>query len=84
MEKTKQQSLPYHTMTWLSYELETNKHFVASLRCMLCKHYEKHLQSYKNFLLALITGLTNKRLSNVINHVMSEMHKAEIVQFQKK
>ena len=71
-------------MMWLSCELEMNHDFVASFRCMLCKHYENHLQSYKNFSPRWITGSTNKRLRNVIDHAMSEVHKVAMVRFYDK
>ena len=49
---------------------------LASLHCALCKKYEGHLQSFKSFNAAWITGSTNQKVSNVLDHAGSEVHKA--------
>ena len=48
---------------------------------MLCKRFKKHLQCHKNCSLAWITGSANKRLSNVLDHAMSEVHKVAMVRY---
>ena len=52
-------------------------HFV-SLNCALCKKYEFHLQSLKNFNAAWITGSTNQKVSSILDNDGSGVHKAAL------
>ena len=45
---------------------------VASLHCTICRKYEDHLQSLKSFNAAWITGSTNQKVSNVLDHTETE------------
>jgi len=42
----------------------------------MSKRFEQHIQSGRNFSAAWITGSSNKKLSNVIDHSKSDAHKA--------
>ena len=52
---------------------------VASLHCALCKNYEGYLQSLKNFNAAWITGSNNQKVSNILDHAGSGVHKSALV-----
>ena len=65
----------HQTRSWLRCDLERDKRYVASLYCAVCKKYEHSLQSLKSFSRAWITGSTNHKVSNVLDHANSEVHK---------
>ena len=50
--------------------------FVAILYYSMCKRFEQHIQSGRNYFAVWITGSSNKKLSNVIGHAKSDAHKA--------
>ena len=52
---------------------------VASLHCALCKKYEGYLQSLKNFNAAWITGSNKQKVSNILDHAGSGVHKSALV-----
>ena len=66
----------HQTLSWLRCEMDRDNIHVASLHCALCNKYEGHLQSLKSFNAAWITGSTNQKVSNVVDHAGSEVHKA--------
>ena len=47
-----------------------------SLSCTVCKKYESKIWSLKNFTNAWITGSTNLKSTNVLDHANSAVHKA--------
>ena len=63
------------TRSWLRCELQQDKRHVASIRCEVCKKYKTNLESMKNFSRAWVTGSTNLKVSNVLEHAASEVHK---------
>ena len=65
----------HQTLSWLRCDLERDKRHVAALYCAVCKKYEDSLQSLKSFSRAWITGSTNHKVSNVLDHAASEVHK---------
>ena len=65
----------HQTLSLLRCDLQQDKRLVASLYCAVCKTYEDSLQSLKSFLRAWITGFTNQKVSNVLDHANSEVHK---------
>ena len=65
----------HQTLSWLRCDLERDKRHVATLYCAVCKKYEDRLQSLKSFSRAWITGSTNHKVSNVLDHAASEVHK---------
>ena len=64
----------HQTLSWLRCEMDRDNVHLASLHCALCKKYEGHLQSFKSFNAAWITGSTNQKVSNVLEHAGSEVH----------
>ena len=64
------------TLPWLRCEMERDTVHFASLNCALCKKYEGHLQSLKNFNAAWIIESTNHKVSNILDNDGSGMHKA--------
>ena len=56
--------------------MERDTVHVTSLHCALCKKYEGHLQSLKNFNAAWIT---NQKVSNILDHAGSGVHKSALV-----
>ena len=64
----------HQTLSWLRCNLERDKRHVASLHCAVCKKYEDSLLSLKSFSRAWISGTTNQKVSNVIDHATSEVH----------
>ena len=65
----------HQTLSWLRCDLERDKRHVAALYCAVCKKYEDSLQSLKSFSRAWVTGSTNHKVSNVLDHAASEVHK---------
>ena len=48
---------------------------MASLYCAVCSKYEDSLQSLKSILTVWITGSLNQKVSNVLDHASSKVHK---------
>lgn len=70
------------TLTWLRCNLESDKVHVANLCCSVCKKYEKSICSLKNFSSSWITGSTNLKLSNMLDHANSDVHKAAMTKLR--
>ena len=66
----------HRTLTWLRCELDRDRVHVASLFCAACRKYERYVCSLKNFSSSWIEGSTNLKLSNMLDHARSEVHKA--------
>ena len=64
------------TRSWLRCDLQQDQRHVASLHCEVCTKYRSHLESMKNFSKTWVTGSTNLKVSNVLEHATSEVHKA--------
>ena len=64
----------HQTLSWLCCDLERDDRYVASLYCAVCREYQDRLLSLKSFSRAWITGSTNQKVSNVIDHATSEVH----------
>ena len=54
----------------------------GTLSCEACKKYERSVQSLKNFSRVWITGSSNQKVSNVIDHATSEVHKASMARMR--
>lgn len=65
----------HSTVSWLRCELDRDKAHVVSLSCAVCTKYESYVSSLKNFSKAWISGSTNLKVSNLIDHATSEVHK---------
>ena len=48
---------------------------MAPLYCAVCKKYEDSLQSLNSFSRAWIIGSMNHKVSNVLNHAASQVHR---------
>ena len=66
----------HQTLTWLRCNLESDKVHVSTLFCAICKKYEQKICSMKNFSKSWITGSVNLKLSNMLDHAKSDVHKA--------
>ena len=55
---------------------------MALLYCSACRQFEDRIQGMKNFSMAWVTGSTNQKSSNVVDHVNNEQHKAAMVRAQ--
>ena len=53
-----------------------------SLYCAICRKYEANIRSLKNFRRDWITGSTNQRISNLIDHATNDVHKAAMVKLK--
>ena len=72
----------HQTLSWLRCELERDRRHVVSLYCTVCKRYESSMESLKNFSRAWITGSTNQKVSNVLDHATSEVHKVAMARMR--
>ena len=70
----------YSTLSWFCCELDREKVHMVSLSCAACKKYEPYIVSLKNFSKAWISGSTNLKVSNLLDHATSEVHKVAMTQ----
>ena len=68
-------------LSWLRCELERDKRYVRgfSLLRAVCKKYKSNL---KNFWRAWTSGSTNQKVSTVLDHATSAVHKAEMARLR--
>ena len=55
---------------------------MASLHCAVCKKCERSLESLKNFSKVWITRSANQKVSNVLDHTSSNVHKAAMARLR--
>ena len=72
----------YQTLVWLRCELERDNVHVAFLFCDVCKRYKDNIISMRNFQMTWITGTTNQKISVVMEHASSEVHKVAMGRFK--
>ena len=65
----------YSMLSWLRCELNCDKVHIVSLSCAACKKYEPYIVPLKNFSKAWISGSSNLKVSNLLDHATSEVHK---------
>ncbi len=66
----------YQTLTWLRCKTDDlSPSLVDTLTCSVCQKFESNIQSLKNFSTSWITGSSNHRASNIVDHGKSEQHK---------
>ena len=65
----------HQTLSWLRCELERDNLHVASLHCAVCRKYKGSLRSLRSFSAVWISGSTNQKVSNVVDHATSDIHK---------
>ena len=68
-----QQEKEHETLTWL--RCDKQQRYVESLWCETCRRFQDKIRGTKNFSAAWITGSTNQKLSNVLDHARSDQHK---------
>ena len=69
--------------SWLRCEVEkTPEHCVSKLFCAVCQRYEDKICGMKHFSRAWITGLSNQKTSNIVDHAKSDQHKAAMARFK--
>ena len=67
----------HRPLTWLRCELRRDKVHVESLYCAVSRKYERNIFcSLKNSSNSWIKGSTNPKLSNMVDHAQSDVHKA--------
>lgn len=71
-----QQEKEHKTLSWLRCDKQ-QKH-VETLWCATCRRFDDRIRATKNFSTAWITGSTNQKLSNVLDHARSEQHKSSM------
>lgn len=72
----KEHEIEHQTLSWLRCDLGAKGTHMVSLYCTICRKYEANIRSLKNFRRDWITGSTNQRTSNLIDHATSDVHKA--------
>lgn len=78
VEKWKTEDLTvYEANTWLAYQEVTNggKKCCSLLKCNVCCEFEEPINKRHNFTRTFIDGSTNFKISSVIDHARSEIHK---------
>ena len=68
-----QQEKEHETLTWL--HCDKQQRYVESLWCETCRWFQDKIRGTKNFSAAWITGSTNQKLSNVLDHARSDQCK---------
>ena len=68
----------HNTLSWLRCDLSEDKTVVEMLWCEACRKHEARLTDMKNFSTAWITGSSNQKTSNIIDHATSEQHGAQV------
>ena len=67
----------HQALSWLCCDVdEGDKSLVGLLWCSVCRRFEERIRGVKNFSNVWITGSTNHKSSNVLDHARSEQHKA--------
>ena len=71
-----QQEKEHKRLSWLRCDKQQKR--VETLWCATCRRFDDRIRSTKNFSTAWITGSTNQKLSNVLDHTQSEQHKSSM------
>ena len=61
---------------WFEYDVEGN--YAVNLRCILCREYESSIRGMKYFNPAWVTGSTNYRSSNPVDHATGDPHQEAV------
>ena len=70
-------------MTWLRSKVEkVPEHCISKLFCAVCQRYEDKICGMKHFSHAWITGSSNQKTSNIVDHTNSDQHKAAMARFK--
>ena len=70
----------HSTLSWLRCDVcKDDKTVVEVLWCEACRKYEDRITSMKNFSKAWISGSSNQKTSNIVDHATSEQHRAAMI-----
>lgn len=86
VERWKNQDLAqYDAASWLIYDSEKSKkgQYCTALKCKACIQYESVIKNRAKFSRAYIDGSTNFRLTNVVHHANSDIHKLALSFYNK-
>lgn len=87
VEKWKSNDLAtYDANVWLTYQEENigGKKYCTSLKCKVCSEFEESINKRHNFSRTFIDGSANFKVSSVIDHANSEIHKIALNLFRRK
>lgn len=87
VERWKSQDLAqYEAESWLIYDSEKTRkgQYCIALKCNACIQFESVIRNRPKFSRAFIDGSTNFRLTNVVDHAKSYMHKIALSLYNKK
>ena len=62
----------HQTLTWLRCDKDEHSKYVERLWCESCRRFEDRIRGVKNFSVAWISGSTNQKLSNAVDHARSD------------
>lgn len=76
----------YEAKTWLIYQEENigGKKYCSDLKCKVCSEFEDSINKRRNFSQTFIDGSTNFKITTVIDHANSEIHKTALNLFRRK
>ena len=76
----------YDANDWLTYQEENigGKKYCTSLKCKVCSEFEESIDKRHNFNRTFIDGSTNFKVSSVMDHANSEIHKIALNLFRRK
>ena len=64
----------YQSLLWLRCDKdEANRSLVATFYCKVCRQFEDRIRGMRNFSSAWVTGTTNHRTSNVLDHAKNNV-----------
>ena len=67
----------HQTLTWLKCDKDAkDKNLVSLLWCSACREFKDKICSRKNYSHARVSGSTNQRTSNILDHANCDQHKA--------
>ena len=67
----------HQTLTWLKCDKDAkDKNLVSLLWCSACREFKEKICSRKNYSHAWVSGSTNQRTSNILDHANCDQHKA--------
>ena len=73
----------YQSLLWLHCDKDVaNWSLLATLYCEVCRRFEDRVQGMRNFSSAWLTGSTNHKTSNVLDHTKSKQHTTFMACFQ--
>ena len=73
----------YQMLSWLRCDVnERDKSLVGLLWCAVCRRFEERIRGVKNFSNVWITGSSNHKCSNVLDHARSDQHKAAMTRLR--